>query len=464
MKHATTLAAASLAALSLAAHAHAQKEPTTDASRIFKKDSPSIVVVRTSRSDGSPYKQGSGVVVGKNLVATNCHVVEGSSSISVGVAEGAAAGVLTKGDAVKDICLVSVPTGSMPVAEIRPSKTMTIGETVFAIGWPKGLELTLSSGLVSQLRGGDSPVIQTTAAISPGSSGGGLFDAKGKLVGITTYKVEGGESLNFATPADWIASLPLITTQKIAEDSRATRGAAIKRLIETKQLKEAIAKSQEWADDDPDFFRPHWLMAVAFHQLRQSEAALAEYQKAIDMKPDQADSWRGKGAVLLGIQKNAAAIAALKESLRLESGNSEAWGLLSSAYQNERQGLNALAAIYRALDIKETDLDLRWATFVLSVLGMNKTAVPASQPGDFKAGHVSYAADIPLEAWRRAAALNPKNAENTSGYLGAMDSRRMCDEVQQYYGELKQIDAMGSIEYANKHSKPSIYVKCPVAP
>ena len=62
-----------------------------------------------------------------------------------------------------------------------------MGEPVYAVGAPQGLELSLSEGIVSQLRGGPPPLIQTTVAISEGSSGGGLFNAEAELVGITTF-------------------------------------------------------------------------------------------------------------------------------------------------------------------------------------------------------------------------------------------------------------------------------------
>lgn len=464
MQHPATLSTAALAALSFAAYA--QKEAPTDASNVFKKASPSIVVVRTARADGSPYKQGSGVVVAKGQVATNCHVVEGSSAITVGTADGPAAATLSRGDAAKDLCVLAVPTGSMPAADIRPAKSMAIGETVFAIGWPKGLELTLSSGLVSQLRGVESPVIQTTAAISPGSSGGGLFDSKGKLVGITTFKVEGGEALNFASPADWIASLGPVSVEKLAQDSRAKRGAAIKALLESRQFKEAARQSQEWADEDPGFFRPHWLMGLAFAQMDLYEAAVVEYQKAIDLKPDQSDSWRLKGSALIGLRKNAAAIVSLKEALRLNPADSEAWGLLSSAYQNERQTDNALAAINKALEIKETDMDYRWLAHLLQVAENNKTDKDLSGPDAFKPGHVGYKQDRSqiLLAWRKAAQVGPRNPENLTGLIGALDQESKCDEVAQAFGMLKAVDQVAAIEYASKHARPSLYVKCPIAP
>ena len=97
---------------------------------------------------------------------------------------------------------LSAPRVSFSSTEAR------VGQHVYAIGSPQGLELTLSEGLVSSLR--PSPhgaIIQTTAPISPGSSGGGLFNDKAQLIGIVTFQHKSGQNLNFALPASWISDM-----------------------------------------------------------------------------------------------------------------------------------------------------------------------------------------------------------------------------------------------------------------
>lgn len=92
-------------------------------------------------------------------------------------------------------------------ANIRAYDTLKVGEDVYALGAPKGLDLSLSTGVISQLRqDGNERFVQTDAAISPGSSGGGLFDSDGNLVGITTEKLvdEEVEGIGFAIPADLV--------------------------------------------------------------------------------------------------------------------------------------------------------------------------------------------------------------------------------------------------------------------
>lgn len=88
---------------------------------------------------------------------------------------------------------------------------------MYSVGALEGFELSLSDGLISQLRG---EIIQTTAPISPVSSGGGLLDAQGRLIGITTFGHKSGQNLNFAIPAEWIFALSARTSDLIAEEER----------------------------------------------------------------------------------------------------------------------------------------------------------------------------------------------------------------------------------------------------
>ena len=194
-----------------------QKSPE----QVFAEVARSVVVVMALDSSGDTKAQGSGVVVGKNEVVTNCHVIDGAKSVVVRQAADSGgdetyrmdARVLARDDE-RDLCLLFVDELSeppaAPMAAIGVAKGLSVGEEVFAVGAPKGLELSLSRGVVSQLRGlhgkRATPLVQTDAAISPGSSGGGLFNENAELVGITTFKWK-GESLNFALPAEWVGEL-----------------------------------------------------------------------------------------------------------------------------------------------------------------------------------------------------------------------------------------------------------------
>ena len=191
------------------------------AKEVFAEVAGSVVVVLALDSSGETQAQGSGVVVGKNEVATNCHVIDEAESVVVRQAADSDGGQTYRMDArilardgERDLCLLFVGELSAPpaapVAKMGSAKELSVGEEVFAIGAPEGWELSMSRGIVSQLRDfygkRAAPLVQTDAAISPGSSGGGLFNENAELVGITTFKWK-GENLNFAIPVEWVRDL-----------------------------------------------------------------------------------------------------------------------------------------------------------------------------------------------------------------------------------------------------------------
>ena len=180
-------------------------EGALGASEVFAKVARSVVVVHARPADGDA--QGSGVLIAPAVVVTNRHVVEGSYSTKVSKLGESFEVTQVSIDPNHDLAVLRIPSLTGESVVMRPTANLQIGERVFAVGAPRGLELSLAEGLVSSLRefeGG--VVIQTTAAVSPGSSGGGLFDERGHLIGITTFGIV-EENLNFALPVDWTAAL-----------------------------------------------------------------------------------------------------------------------------------------------------------------------------------------------------------------------------------------------------------------
>lgn len=175
--------------------------------QIFQLASQSVVVVQAQDAEGNPINQGGGVVTGRELVTTNCHVIEGAAAIEVLYRYQSYAATPASANEDRDLCQIRVPELVAPRAKLNTGR-VRVGQRVYAIGAPEGLELTLTEGLISSLREFDgSQYIQTSAAIAQGSSGGGLFDTEARLIGITSFFVGEGSSLNFALPAAWIVEL-----------------------------------------------------------------------------------------------------------------------------------------------------------------------------------------------------------------------------------------------------------------
>jgi S1-C subfamily serine protease len=206
----------------------AQEACALTPAEVFAKVSPSVWRVRTYDKEGLPLAMGSAVVVGPERLVTNCHVLRRASRFVVARDKQTVPGTLELWDTARDLCQIKAAIGAdVPAVVLADSAKLAVGQNVYALGSPEGLELTLSAGLLSSLRRDSADrltMIQTSAPISPGSSGGGLFDEQGRLVGLTTMisAARNAQNLNFALPAGWITELP----QRHAEARQAATSAS----------------------------------------------------------------------------------------------------------------------------------------------------------------------------------------------------------------------------------------------
>ena len=110
----------------------------------------------------------------------------------------------------RDLCQVHTPQMQAPPVARGSVKNLAVGQPVYIISAPQGLSLTFTAGIISALRPVlGSVLIQTDAAVSPGSSGGGLFDRAGRLIGMPCFQLQEGQHLNFALPVDWIVNVAM---------------------------------------------------------------------------------------------------------------------------------------------------------------------------------------------------------------------------------------------------------------
>lgn len=177
---------------------------------LFKRVAPSVWRVLASSADGRALASGSGVVIAPETLVTNCHVLRGAAAVSIRQQSVTMPARLLHADAERDLCELKVAGLRAPAVAVAPEPAR-VGQRIYTLGTPRGLESTLSDGLVSGIRP-DAPgggAIQISAPISPGSSGGGLFDEDGRLLGITTSVIAGmAQNLNFAKPATLLADIP----------------------------------------------------------------------------------------------------------------------------------------------------------------------------------------------------------------------------------------------------------------
>jgi len=172
-------------------------------------DNASPAIVRIEAGEG---KVGTGFIVnGGGLIATNLHVIEGESKIRVKLFKDATEyPVTTIGgvDRGHDLALVWIqPKKHLPALRLGDSGQVSAGDQVYAIGNPLGVfDYSVTEGLISQVRTltPDLTILQISAAISPGSSGGPLFNQFGEVVGVTTAIITQGQNINLAVPANYL--------------------------------------------------------------------------------------------------------------------------------------------------------------------------------------------------------------------------------------------------------------------
>ncbi len=197
--------------------------PAAPRVRLTPKDIVSQSTDAIVRIEASGDKVGTGFILDKGgLVATNLHVVAGSDEIKVKLHDGTTYAVTQVAgvDPGRDLALLRIkPKAALKTLRLGDSDQMSAGDQVIAIGNPLGVfDYSVSSGLVSQVRAvcgasdakcppGGLTLLQISAPISQGSSGGPLFNQFGEVVGVTTLIVAQGQSINFAVPGNYLKPL-----------------------------------------------------------------------------------------------------------------------------------------------------------------------------------------------------------------------------------------------------------------
>jgi S1-C subfamily serine protease len=185
--------------------------------------SPAVVSIsigqETAREDFEPIGAGSGFVIAPDgYILTNSHVVAEAKKIRAAFIDGTRSpATLVGADPATDLAVIRVSGSKLPYAELGESAGLRVGQLVIAIGNPLGFQSTVSSGVISALgrtlRSQQGRlienIIQHTAPLNPGNSGGPLVDPRGRVVGINTAIIAQAQGIGFSVPANtarWVVS------------------------------------------------------------------------------------------------------------------------------------------------------------------------------------------------------------------------------------------------------------------
>ena len=208
------------AATSPSAAQNVRPDQPLSTAEIARRVTDSVVTIHTASGHGS------GVIVDPTgIVVTNLHVIENETDLEVVLANGDIYDdiAVVDLDERRDLVVLKLKAYNLVPAAMGDSDDIRVGDSVVLVGSPEGFDSTVSEGVISAMRdtGAGYSVIQTSAPASPGSSGGGMFNAYAELIGIVTSQARQGQNLNFAVPFNYARGLlstePTMTLSDLTE-------------------------------------------------------------------------------------------------------------------------------------------------------------------------------------------------------------------------------------------------------
>ena len=307
---------------------------------LIKRVKESVVVITTYDLQGNPVAQGSGFFLNSDGdVITNYHVIDGSSFIEVLSPSNEVYKVkkVIAYDIDSDLAKISVDIAADKVKPLALSNTLPeVGEKVLVIGSPRGLEQTVTEGIVSAVRSYDSArnVIQISAPISPGSSGSPVLDMRGRVIGVATFTKLDGQNLNFAMPSN------LVTDMKTSSDRKdfiSSDGASLNFLEGRKRTwiedwEEALTYFEKATQLNPNYFEAWDWIGKCKNQRMDYAGAAAAYKAALRINSDDYCAWAGLCLAMGGLGKWSDAESLCKTAVSLNEKSSVAWSNLGHLY------------------------------------------------------------------------------------------------------------------------------------
>jgi tetratricopeptide (TPR) repeat protein len=438
-----------------------------------------VVTIYVNDKDGKQIGTGTGFIIDSNgIIATNYHVMsmclEGNNTTLIKMENGAffPLSELVNFDEENDVAIFKIDGKELPMVKIAKSYEPKQGESIAVIGSPLGLETTVSDGIVSSIRGKDG-IIQITAPISPGSSGSPVFNSKGEVIGVATFLIKGGQSLNFAIPVKHVANLlkgtrkvkkkgivnseqhPAVTPAptykgltamdwfhqadalwaegKFTDPKKAieylnnairlqsdyaeayvNRGIAYNGLV---QYQHAIEDFNDAILLKPDLVEAYVNRGIAYDELGQQHRAIQDYNKAIRLQPDYVSAYGNRGNAYKKLGQKKRAIEDYNEVIRLQPDDAMAYNNRGNAYDDPDQYQRAIADYNEAIRLKPDYAD-----------AYNNRGITYKRSGQYQRAVDDYSEAIRLQPDDAKAYKNRGIAFLSQGNnkLGCRDAQKAC--------------------------------------
>ncbi len=278
-----------------------------DAEKIFRENSKAVVVIVSYDSKGNPISQGSGFVIREDgAIVTNYHVISKAAEIKIKAGDKIfkVQGLLHI-DKENDIVMLKADAKGLLSVKTGDINKANVGERLYVISSPQGLENTISDGILSGIREvtPKKKMLQITAPVSSGSSGGPVFNKNGEVIGIATFIVKEAQNLNFAMPVNLIKdkiSSTKVTALKDAGIIDYTKTAEYWFTLgyyygEAGLYDKAIEAYTSAIAIDPNDAKAYNNRGNAYKNKGQYDRAIADFDKAIAIDPNHAKAYNNRG-------------------------------------------------------------------------------------------------------------------------------------------------------------------------
>jgi len=280
---------------------------------------------------GGSFESSGFVVPPGDTVMTTAHGIGAVTNLRIKLRDGRVfpARLERLGNEHADIALLGVSGAKLPPVAFAGVRDVRVGDPVLTIGCPLGFEFSVTSGVVSSIRDSDLgyPLIQTDVPVNPGSSGGPLFDDKGRVVGIIKSAAAGRDRIHFALPSDLGAAL----LDDVARERKAYE--LFNQAVLEGRVEEKIKLYRAAIKLDPSLFEAHYNLALTLDKSGQGGEAEAEYRETLRLRPAYTAAALNLGAALYGQKRYPEAIAVYRDALARDPRSEAARNNLAEAYR-----------------------------------------------------------------------------------------------------------------------------------
>jgi Flp pilus assembly protein TadD len=291
-------------------------------------------------------------------MVTNYHIFAGCDKIEIKrrdtiIAHGGIIGISIE----KDILIIKLDNPDFPNITIADEGSLKVGQKVYAIGSPLGLENTMSEGIISGFRKiglAENDYIQISASLSHGSSGGAVLNSRGELIGMSSMGMEEGQNINFAIPVSDIIEVNKgsITDKKTLE--ALTYFFKGYNECESGNYEEAVKEYTRYIEISPLEAKAFNYRGIAYMKLAKYEKAISDFTKAIKIDPNFVPPYLNRAEVYIKTEEFEKAAKDISTLIRLEPDNTDAYYARGLAYSKDSEYRKAIKDFTKVIELEPT--------------------------------------------------------------------------------------------------------------